>query len=120
MLKEEGENIWLFPDGKLPNPSDVSKKLVPHEALIILNTSEMDTNIKITFYFEDKEPIKNISTVVKSNRVKCIRMDHPDEIGGIRIPYNKQYALKIESDIKVVATFGRLDTSSKKNSFLYK
>jgi hypothetical protein len=116
MKAEEGKNVWIFPDGDLPKAPTVSG-LEAHEALMVLNTSDEDANLKLTIYFSDRDPIENISQVVQANRVKCIRMDHPDEIGGAEIPYRTQYALRVESDVKVVATFGRLDTTSEKMAY---
>lgn len=113
---EEGRNVWLFPDGELPEP-DKNSPYQAHEALIILNTSEKDANLKMNLYFSDKDPIENIALEVNAKRVKCIRLDKPEEIGGIQIPYHVQYALRLESDVKVAVTFGRLDTSSEKMAF---
>jgi hypothetical protein len=116
MAEEEGRNVWIFPDGDLPEV-DKDSGLEAHEAMMVLNTSEKNANLKLTFYFSDRDPIENISQVVYAKRVKCIRMDHPDEIGGTKIPYRTQYALRVESDVKVIATFGRLDTASEKMAF---
>lgn len=116
MIKEEGKNVWLFPDGDLPIP-DKDSELEAHEAIMILNTSDKDANIKLAFYFADRDPIKNVPQTVKAKRVKCIRIDHPDEIGGVKIPYKTQYAVRVESDVKIVATMGRLDTTSSKMGF---
>ncbi|MHB1274950.1 MAG: sensory rhodopsin transducer [Candidatus Humimicrobiaceae bacterium] len=113
---EEGRNVWLFPDGELPEP-DMNSLLQAHEALIILNTSGKDAKMKMSLYFTDKDPVENIALEVKAKRVKCIRLDKPEEIGGVKIPYHVQYALRLESDVKVAATFGRLDTSSEKMAF---
>lgn len=116
MSIEEGKNVWLFPDGELPVPNEGSN-VEAHEALIMLNTSSKDANIKLSFYFEDKDPIENVLMVVEAKRVKCIRIDHSDEIGGVEIPKSIQYSLRVESDVKITATFGRLDTSSEKMAF---
>ena len=116
MTTEEGKNVWIFPDGELPVP-DKNSKLEAHEALMILNTSSSKASIKLTFYFSDKNPIENIPIKIGPQKVRCIRIDHPDEIGEVKIPYSTQYALKVESDIKVIATFGRLDTTSEKMAF---
>ena len=116
MKEGEGKKVWLFPDGELPVPSKNSE-LVAHEALMVLNTADSTANLNITIYFEKDDPVENIPLTVKSKRVKCIRLDDPDEIGGFKIPYNTQYALKVESDLKVVVTFGRLDTTSEKMAF---
>ena len=113
---EEGKNVWLFPDGELPIP-DKDSELEAHEAIMILNTSSKDANIKLTFYFTNRDPIENINQEVKAKRVKCIRIDHSEEIGGIKIPQREQYALRVESNVKIVATMGRLDTSSSKMAF---
>ncbi|MHB1376062.1 MAG: sensory rhodopsin transducer, partial [Candidatus Humimicrobiaceae bacterium] len=111
-----GRNVWLFPDGELPEP-DKNSPLQAHEALIILNTSEKDAKMKMSLYFSDKDPVENIALEVKAKRVKCIRLDKPEEIGGVQIPFHVQYALRLESDVKVAVTFGRLDTSSEKTAF---
>ena len=84
---------------------------------MVLNTSNEDANLRLSFYFEDKEPVENIQVRVKAKRVKCIRIDHPDEIGGTILPRSTQYALRVESDVKITATFGRLDTTSDKMAF---
>ena len=116
MAQEEGKKVWIFPDGDLPE-ADPKSELEAHEALMILNTSDKDAHIKLSFYFSDRDPIENVSQTVSAKRVKCIRMDHPDEIEGVKLPYRTQYALRMESDVKVVATFGRLDTASEKMAF---
>jgi hypothetical protein len=113
---EEGKNVWLFPDGELPVP-DKGSKLEAHEAIMILNTSDKDADLKLTFFFTDGDPVENIHQEVKAKRVKCIRLDHPGEIGGVKIPYRTQYALRVESNVKIVATMGRLDTSTNKMAF---
>ena len=113
---EEGKNIWLFPDGELPE-ADKNSPYQAHEALIILNTSDKDADLKMNIYFSDKDPIENISLEVKAKKVKCIRLDKPEEIGGVKIPLHVQYALRLESDVKVAVTFGRLDTSSERLAY---
>ncbi len=116
MAKSEGRKIWIFPDGDLPD-KDEKSRFEAHEALMVLNTSDQDAHLALTFYFSDRDPIEGVSQSVKARRVKCIRMDHPDEIGRVRLPFRTQYALRVESDVEVVATFGRLDTGSEKMAF---
>jgi len=116
MVQGEGKKIWLFPDGELPIP-DRNLKIIAHEALMVLNTSNKEANLKLSLYFEGKEPIEGIPIKIEPRRVKCIRFDHPSEINGVKIPFNTQYALRVESDIEITATFGRLDTSSERNAF---
>jgi len=113
---EEGRNVWLFPDGELPEV-DKDSPYEAHEALIILNTSEKKANINLNIYFSDSDPITGIQVGVEARRVKCIRMDKAEQIGGVVIPRHVQYALRLESDVKVAVTFGRLDTSSEKLAY---
>ena len=101
-----GRNVWIFADGDLP-PQGTEEPL-GHEALMVVNCNNEDAHMNITIFFEDKEPAGGIELICPAKRVKCYRMDYP--IGGIpyQIPLG-QYALMIESDVPVVANFGRLD-----------
>lgn len=78
---------------------------------MILNTGETPANVKLDFYFDNRGPIKDISVSVGAERVTCLRMDHPDDIGGVRLPPLTQYALRVRSDVDIVVQFGRLDTT---------
>lgn len=116
MANRDGKKVWIFPDGDLPE-KDEKSRFEAHEALMVLNTSHRDAHLRLSFYFSDKDPVEGVAQSVKAQRVKCIRMDHPDEVGGVRLPYRTQYALRVESDVEIVATFGRLDTASEKMAF---
>jgi hypothetical protein len=105
-----GAKIWYFPDGYLPEKNSADK-LEAHEALMLLNTGSETANIKLDFYFEDKDPKMNIPITVDSERVKTLRLDHPEDIGGLSIPALTQYSLRVRSDVNVIAQFGRLDTT---------
>lgn len=105
-----GAKTWCFPDGYLPQKSGVGA-MESHEALMLLNTNDQPAWIELDFYFEDREPTLGVPIVVDARRVKALRLDHPDQLGGVCIPPLTQYALRIRSDRKIVAQFGRLDTT---------
>lgn len=105
-----GAKVWYFPDGFLPNKG-YSEPMEGHEALMLLNTNETAANIFLDFYFEDKPPIKNIEIIVQPERILSIRLDHPDEIGGVEILPLYQYSIRVRSDINIIVQFGRLDTT---------
>lgn len=107
MEKEYGKKVWFFPDGELPPPGE--GKLKGHESIIILNPNSRDANITITLYFVDKDPIDNIRVTVKANRVRCLRTNVPNDMGGVVIPFETQYAIKLASDTPIIAQYGRLD-----------
>ena len=109
-MPKGGARIWYFPDGFLPEKTEGSS-LEAHEALMILNTNGRPANLKLDFYFEEREPAKNIGIVVGAERCTFFRMDKPEEIGGLEIPAITQYGLRVRSDVNIVAQFGRLDTT---------
>lgn len=109
MAYGEGARKWFVPDGYLP-PKGCGD-MEGHEALMLLNTAEEDARVYIDIYYEDVDPVIGIETIVKGQRVRCIRMDHPEELGGHVIPILTQYALRIRSDRKIIAQFGRLDVT---------
>ena len=101
-----GKKTWVFADGDLPPQGEIEP--LGHEALIIVNTSDQDALIRLTFLFEEQAPVKNVEITVPAERVKCFRLDYPIGKKQYKIPYG-QYALIVHSAVEVVAVFGRLD-----------
>lgn len=110
-----GKRVWYFPDAEMPPAGD--SLLKGHESLIILNDNDERALIKITLFFTDREPIDNIDVVVEPKRVRCLRTNNVDDFGGVEIPLETQYAIKIESNVPVVAQYGRLDTRQNNMAF---
>ena len=105
-----GAKLWYFPDGWLPEKS-AGGNLEAHEALVLLNVTDTPAEVRLDFYFEDKDPVKDVPVTVGAERVVCLRMDVPEQIGGLVMPSKTQYALRVRSDVNIVAQFGRLDTT---------
>ena len=105
-----GAKVWYFPDGYLPEKS-AGGKMEAHEALMLFNTNKKEANVLVDVYFSDREPVKDIPVKVEPERVKTLRLDHPQDFSGVKIPPLTQYALRIRSNIKIVVQFGRLDTT---------
>ena len=105
-----GARVWYFPDGYLPEKVGSGPKEA-HEALMLLNPNPGPASVRLDFYFDDRNPVKDIPVEVGSERVKTLRLDHPEEIGGLQIPPLKQYAIRVRSDIPIVVQFGRVDTT---------
>jgi len=103
-----GKKVWVFADGDLPEHPQGVDGPKAHEALMVVNNTERDAHLKVTLLFEDKEPKKGLQLTVPAQRVNCFRMDMPIWGGDYVIPFG-QYALIMESDVPVVAVFGRLD-----------
>ena len=109
-MKNGGAKVWYFPDGYLPEKIG-DGKMEAHEALMLFNTNVEAADVVIDVYFSDAEPVKNIAVKVDPERIKTLRLDNPLDLGGLRIPPLTQYALRISSNINIVAQFGRLDTT---------
>jgi hypothetical protein len=105
-----GAKTWYFPDGYLPEKNSKGT-MEAHEALMLFNTSAKDAEVLIDVYFSDRDPVKDISVKVGAERVISLRLDHPEDLAGLKIPPLTQYALRIRSNINIVAQFGRLDTT---------
>jgi len=103
-----GAKVWCFPDGYLPLKNG-DGPVEPHEALMLLNVGDRRANVKLDVYFEDKDPATDIPITVDAQRVKSLRLDRPHDLGGLEIPPLTQYSIRIRSDTKIVAQFGRLD-----------
>jgi hypothetical protein len=109
MSRGEGAYTWFVPDGYLPKKGH--GKLEGHEALMILNTGHKEAHVKLDIYFEDKAPVRDIPVKVGAERIKCLRMDNPEHLNGLKIPILTQYAIRIRSNQKVIVQFGRLDVT---------
>lgn len=105
-----GAKTWYFPDGYLPEKT-AEGKMEAHEALMLFNTNAKEADILIDIYFTDRAPVKGIPVKVEPERVKTLRLDHPEDLGGLKIAPLVQYAMRIRSNVSIVAQFGRLDTT---------
>ena len=84
---------------------------------MLLNVNDAPAEVKLDFYFEDRQPVKDIPVKVEAERVVCLRLDKPECIGGLQLSPLTQYSIRVRSDIPVVAQFGRLDTTQTNLSY---
>ena len=102
-----GKKDWFFPDAELP---PVGVNLIPgHESIIITNTGDEDAHIQITLIYTDKEPIDDIHVTVGARRVRCLRTNEEKDFGPYTAKFEEQYAIMLESDVPVVAQYGRAE-----------
>ena len=101
-----GKKVWIFPDAELPPVGD---NLIPgHESIIITNTGDEAANIKITLLYTDKEPV-SFPVTVAPRRVRCLRTNQETDFGPYTAKFEEQYAIMLESDVPVVAQYGRAE-----------
>jgi len=109
-MQRHGARTWYFPDGYLPEKGGPGP-LEAHEALMLLNVTPTPADVRLDFYFADKEPVKDIPVQVPAERIKALRLDHPEDIGRLELPCLTQYSLRVRSNVPIVVQFGRADTT---------
>ena len=104
-----GKKTWLIADGFMSDTKNGD--FVSHEAVCVLNLSDETAEIKITVYFEDREPLKGFTAICPSERTNHIRLDKIKNSDGVPVPHEVPYALLIESSVPVVCQHSRMDVS---------
>ena len=101
-----GKKVWIFPDAELP-PQGVN--VIPgHESVIVTNVTDRTAKIRFTLLFEDREPV-SFETEVSPRRVRCLRTNRESDFGACTAREGEQYAILLESDVNVVAQYGRAE-----------
>ena len=102
-----GKKVWIFPDAELP---PVGVNCIPgHESVIITNTGDADAHVRITLIYTDKEPINDLVVTVGARRVRCLRTNEVKDFGERTANFDEQYAIMLESDVPIVAQYGRAE-----------
>ncbi len=104
-----GKLQWFVPDGFM-SPTQKGE-FVSHEAICVLNTSDVAAHITLDVYFEDQEPLLGFSAVCPARRTNHIRLDRLVGPNGETIPKGTCYAVVLNSDVPVVAQHSRMDVS---------
>lgn len=102
---------WVIAEGWLPGWANGPRpQLVGHETACILNTSDRDAHVRITVFFEDREPLGPFEVLVPARRTLHQRFD--DLTGPGQVPRATNYSSVIDSDVPVVVQHTRLDSRS--------
>ena len=101
-----GKKVWIFPDAELP-PEGVNS-IPGHESVIITNVSDQCAHIKLTLIYTDKDPV-SFTSEVGAKRVRCLRSNNAEDFCGHTAVEGEQYAIMLESDVPIVAQYGRAE-----------
>jgi hypothetical protein len=104
-----GGKVWIVPDCYLPAQS--TGDLKSHESACVLNVGKKPASLKLTAYFENREPMVGFQAACPPRRTNHVRLDSLKNDRGEVIPSGTPFALKIESSVKVVVQHTRLDTT---------
>lgn len=108
-MSSEGAHVWLIPDGFIPEESTGTQE--SHEAICVLNTSGDEAHLSISFYFEEREPIRDARVSVPPERTRHLRTNVPEQLNGVEVPRGVPYAIRVESDVPVTIQYSRMDTT---------
>ncbi len=101
-----GKRVWIFPDAELPPEGE--NEIKGHESVIITNVSDLRANVKLTLIYTDREPI-SFDVSVEPMRVRCLRSNNAFDFCGNTANEGEQYAIMLESDVPIVAQYGRAE-----------
>jgi hypothetical protein len=104
-----GKRTWLIPDGYLPPTSTGGQ--ISHESVCVLNVGEENADIRLTFFFEDREPMDRFYAACGSRRTHHIRLDRLKDADGNPVPAGVPYAIQLDSSVPVIVQHSRLDTT---------
>ena len=106
----EGALIWLIPDAYLATPQG-DGPYYSHESVCVLNTTTRDARLTLTFYYEDQPPLIAENLPLGAERCRHIRLDRPEQIGGLDLPRDVPYGIRLVSDVPVTVQYSRIDTT---------
>lgn len=117
MKRPIGRLRWAIAEGYIPASSTgPAPQMTSHETACILNASETDAHVRITIYYEDREPEGPYHVLVPARRTLHVRFNDLREPKAI--PVDTDYASVIESDVPIVVQHTRLDSRQAANALL--
>lgn len=112
-----GRTRWAIAEGYIPGTSHgPAPELESHEACCILNANDRPAHVRITVYFEDREPAGPYEVTVDARRTKHLRFNALQDPEPV--PKDTPYASVIESDVPVVVQHTRLDSRQAENALM--
>ncbi|HEU4630339.1 MAG TPA: sensory rhodopsin transducer [Gemmatimonadaceae bacterium] len=104
-----GRTRWVIAEGYIPAWSNGPEpQMISHETACILNTGDVDAQVRITLYFSDREPVGPYALTVPARRTRHVRFN--DLTDPAPVPRDTDYASVIEADVPVVVQHTRLDS----------
>ncbi|WP_439393402.1 sensory rhodopsin transducer [Bradyrhizobium sp. PMVTL-01] len=108
-MQHIGQTVWAIPEGYIPSGSvSDAHDLVSHEAACFLNAGDHDADVRITLYFEDREPVGPYHVKVPAQRTLHLRFN--DLSDPAPVPRDTSYASLIEASAPVIVQHTRLDS----------
>lgn len=112
-----GRTRWAIAEGYIPAWSNgPAPQLTSHETACLLNTSVQRAEVRITVYFEDRDPAGPYIIGVPARRTRHIRFNELEDPEPI--PVDTPFASVLESDVPIVVQHTRLDSRQAENALM--
>jgi hypothetical protein len=104
-----GRKVWAIAEGYIPSAGvERDPAFVPHETACMLNAGELDAQVEIMIYYQDREPVGPYRATVPRERTLHLRFNDLDDPAPI--PRDTDYSCVIRSDQPIVVQHTRLDS----------
>ena len=112
-----GRKRWAIAEGWIPSQSSFAERaLESHETACILNAGDEPARVRITIFFEDREPAGPYVVTVPPRRTLHLRFN--DLKDPAPIPRDTAYSSVFEADVPIVVQHTRLDSRRAEVSLL--
>jgi hypothetical protein len=112
-----GHRTWAIAEGYIPGRgTGPEPEFTSHETACLLNAGHEDADVRITVYFENREPVGPYRVTVPAGRTLHLRFN--DLTDPEPIPRDTDYASVIEADVPIVVQHTRLDSRQAENALL--
>lgn len=116
-MREIGNRVWAIAEGYIPAGSTgPAPEMTSHETACILNAADRDANMRITLYFEDRDPVGPYTVTVPARRTLHLRFNELED--PETVPKATPFASILESDVPVVVQHTRLDSRQAENALM--
>jgi hypothetical protein len=117
MSETIGNTRWAIAEGYIPESSTGPEpQMTSHETACLLNAGDREAHVRITIYFEDREPAGPYTLSVPPRRTRHVRFNDLRDPEPIR--RDTDYASLIESDVPIVVQHTRLDSRQSENALI--
>ena len=112
-----GATRWAIAEGYIPAWSNgPAPQLESHETCCILNAGDRPARLRITVFFEDRDPVGPYRVEVPAKRTLHLRFNELEDPESI--PVDTPFASIIESDVPIVVQHTRLDSRQAENALM--
>jgi hypothetical protein len=116
-MRSVGRSTWVIAEGYIPvGSTGPEPQMLSHETACMLNTGDEDAHVRITVFFEDRDPAGPYEVVVPARRTLHQRFNELSDPEPI--PRDTDYASLIESDVPIVVQHTRLDSRQAENALM--